>query len=392
MPRIPTIFDDTLIETFSQLFKTAQDVDPFTAGKENDPFDATNTDLINKLLDGLLSEASNGPAPTIENFTTPESLIGYMQTYNIVSPKDGNPIVYNQQVEGYAPYTDGQYINVDGLKALLNQYKDAAKQQGSLKGQYFMQAINNLIGSLQSKQGFQDIGKPEQKAVTPAQKTPETPVSTTKPETPQQNAAGSAAVAQFNQKVQSMGGSGNMIFPLPSQGKGMFDVDRIYAGMNAFYQAIVGTPIARELGSKLGSMRDYINQVQQYTATFKSITNNQAEFMVSGNDTQQTYRFLDLMFNPNRASGGMTNADGSHFGPVAAMRAVQSCEFIVNNVAAFFADLNGTSIDAEFSEQIMAQIQSAEMLSALFKNVADQFATYDRSARTPPNQRIGYSG
>ena len=386
MPRIPTIFDDTLLDTFDQLFKVAQEWTHTSDLPE----------LASKLLDNILAEAQNNQAPTAANFDSPDTLIDYLKTNNI--QENGQPIVYSQSVKGYAPYKNGNYINVEGLKTFLARYKNAAQEQGNMQGQYFIQAIDSLVTTLQTTKGFENINVvPVAGAAT---QTPTGQAATSNiPEKPQQAGQGqaassSAAVAQFEQKLQSMGGSTNMIWPLPPQGQGMFDVDGIYAGMRAFYSAMVGTPIARELGSKIGSMYGYVNEVQRNASAFKAITNDKAEFRVSGNDGSQTFHTLDLMFNQNRAPGGPATATADHYGDEAAIQALKCCEFIVQSVASFFEDLDNTSIDGRWGQQVSQQKISAGILAPLFNNVSQKFADrmkehdYFRS----PQSRPGSSG
>jgi hypothetical protein len=343
------------------------------------------SDLKSKLIDNLLLEARSMQAPTAESFETPEALINFLRTNNI-SDAQGHPIVSDHAAEGYVLFQSETFINVAGLQGLLSQYKAAASQQTGLQGQYFAHAIDSLVTSLKTTPGFENVNVAPASGV--ATKAPEGQAATSiTPEKPQQ--AGQTAQPGQSEGLSQL----SRLRPLPANGQGVFNVHTIAAMMNGLLERIYGESqeVRTELAPILNTLSSYVSNIEQNADAFRQVSpNGETQFMVG--DYDQTYRGLNMMFNPGRAPGGMEHADGGHFGPVAAMSAIQKCEYIARDVGLFFSSLAQTGFGKYLGEMITQQTQASQILLALFENVSNQFSRDDRSARTTPAMRPGYSG
>jgi hypothetical protein len=372
MPRIPTIFDDALIDTFEQLFKTAQTVDDSPA--------PNFLELTNKLIDNLITEANNIQAPTSENLESPDKLIEYLRENNI-RDANNNPLVYSQKAQGYVLYKAETYINVAGLQALLSEYKAAASQQKDLQGQYFTQAIDNLVSSLKATKGFQsidvlDASKPDTAQI---QRMPQTasPGSTT--QQPGQSQPEQAVAQQKDVAIQKA----LHYSPLPENGQGMFNVMYIQKSMGDVLTALQSSSLfVREIQPQASVLQDAYHDIYNNASAFISLSRREG-FSIGSED--QLVKEIEYIFNPQQQS--------SSPGDAAAARAMNACYGVALGVQNFYAALTHTDLYSDYKEEIDSQILAATTLQATFQNVSNQLAMNVRHAlQNTGNLPGGYNG
>jgi len=378
MPRIPTIFDNDLVSIFdSILTKFAQAAEPV--------LDKDVSDFVGKLLDNLSSELNKIQAPNTKDFTTPESFVDYLRNKNVEAA--GKPVVADKQEPGYVEFKPDTFLNLDGLKELLTTYKDQAKEQAGIQGMYLSETVNHLIDQLKAKAGFGDIDKPvavpvdqakpedQEKAKTNAPSNQKTPAQTPAAGTAAAPTAQQAEVAKVEQKLNIT--SADMIFPLPKDGNGEFDVIEIKNAIRKMLDLLLSTPsMYAEMASKRNALERYVENIELNADKFRQTANGAQDFVVS-NSVQETVNVLKMLFNPTQLPQGAT------VGTLAAAQAVELCRAIVVSVDGFYTALSYTSIRNQFESQIVAQITSAKQLQALFYNVHTVLIQQDQAARTP---------